>query len=113
MMRVQVEIIGGAQFDQQLVQAGAEEMDRMGRGERVSLGEFTVTVPEGADYSFHMDREIEMRGNENWNMESEVEKRQDGQQQTFHLKGRRAQGADVVERRGDYEGRQVAVIEFH
>lgn len=112
-MRVQVEIIGGAQFDQQLVQANAGEVEMMDRGEQVYFGQFSITVPEGADYSIHMDREIEMHGEGTWAIDSSIQNQFDGESQTFHLSGRTVKGGDIVAYRGGYDGRHSAVLEFH
>ncbi|MEX1213057.1 MAG: hypothetical protein WEA36_09445 [Balneolaceae bacterium] len=112
-MRVQVEIVGGVQFDQMIVEAGASEISRMDQGEHISLGEYSITVPEGADFSIHTDQEIEMHGTGSWSLETATEMTSNGRTQTFQVKCRTATGGETIEHQGAYEGRQVAVLEFH
>lgn len=111
-MRVQVEIVGGAQFEQQIVEAQAETMEQISRGEAVSVAGFSITVPEGSDYSIHMDQEIEMEGSGRWKLQTETARVVSGQTSRYEIEGR-AVGMDSEDIQGVYEGRQVAVLEFH
>lgn len=107
-MEVKVTIVSGSQLSNNLISDVGNALEQS-KGP-FSMGNFQLTVPEGADYHITQNSTINMRGgNEEWkiNLKMRPEKTGIGQT-TYHLEG------DTLSRipKGSYSGTHVTQIEY-
>jgi len=116
-MQVQVEVLPASHFDSRIHQDLSDQVTAVVYGDENSkvsldLGQFTISVPEGVEFSTRFDSSITMSdGKSEWTIDSQVDSLQGERGNvTYEMKGHIS--SEKVQQ-GSWQGQQVATIEYH
>lgn len=114
-MTVQVEVMASSHIESNLdsdITNQIVEFRENKSSQNINIGEFTLRVPEGIEYSTHIDQRIEMTGGSSeWSMNSTMHFREsDDGAVSYYIEA--SSVPDYIST-GFWQGEQVATIEYH
>ena len=114
-MTIQAEIVPATQMyatiNNEVGRQIGTQSDGKDHNMELQIGEFSIVVPEGVEYTASFQSVIEMSdGRQKWSMDTKSEEiRGDGEGSTYRISGT----SDRHIEPGSYKGTQIATIEYH